>query len=109
MDNYDSKPGNDALKDLYKKCIEARSFGPSYSKMYDFYNYLESMDDILEKLHDDEYRIERSNILARFNNAKKKMDKNEMFAALREYFLLLNDELYTNNLLFDFDLNYEER
>lgn len=110
MDNYeDTKPGNDALKLLYKKCVEARDFGPAYSKMYDFYNAMESMDDILESLHDDDYKIDRDEILAKFEKSKKELDRNGMFQGLREWFKLLNNELNKNGLLFDFDINYEER
>ena len=110
MDNYEqSKPGNEALKLLYKKAVEARNFGPAYSKMYDFYNALSSIDDILESLHEEDYKIEREEILAKFEESKKEMKKAEMFQSLREWFLLLNDELNKNGLLFDFDINYEER
>ena len=110
MDNYEqSKPGNEALKLLYKKAVEDRNFGPAYSKMYDFYNALSSIDDILESLHEDDYKIEREEILAKFEESKKEMKKAEMFQSLREWFLLLNDELNKNGLLFDFDINYEER
>ncbi len=110
MDNYEqSKPGNDALKMLYKRCVEARNFGPAYSKMYDFYNALSSIDDILESLHEEDYKIEREAILAKFEKSKEEMNKAEMFQSLREWFLLLNDELNKNGLLFDFDINYEER
>ena len=110
MDNYEeSKPGNDAIKKLYRECVEARSAGPVPSRMYDFYNALESIDDILESLHEDDYRMDRDEVVEKFEKSKKEFDRNGMFLGLREWFKLLNEELNKNGLLFDFDINYEER